>query len=130
MGGSLFQSRSGFPQLEVIDESGMTFGRIRDPDRGIFGIGSGRKLQALAMIIGHKKLHAETGTAVGCDIEPGIGPGVFHVGCREFRPSRKHVGGIGLNLDGLLDLAGPGEFGGRLSEIGILGDFPFSDPGF
>lgn len=108
----------------------MSFGEIGEPNGGSFGFGAGGEFEALAMVFRLEEFEAEPGRSFGDGIEVGVGPGVFHVGGRKLGPCREDVGGVGLHVDGLLDLALLSEFGGRFPEEGVVGEFSFADPIF
>ena len=79
---------------------------------------------------GFEVFEGEAWASVGGDVEVGVGPGVFHVGFREFGPGGEDVGGVRFYVDGLLDFSGFGEGGGGFSGVGVGGDGAVACPVF
>ena len=108
----------------------MGLGLIGEEDGGGFGFGAGGEFEALVGEGGFEIFESEARASVGGDVEVGVGPGVFHVRFRELGPGGEDVGGVGLDVDGLLNFSGAGEGGGGFFGVGIGGDFPCPNPIF
>ena len=114
----------------MINEDRVCLWMVRKKYGGSCSFGASGELEAFPVIVGLEEFGASARAAVGGDVQRGVGPCVFHVRAGELGPGGEDVGGVGFDVDGLLNFTGLGELCRGLSKVGVVGDFAIAYPVF